>query len=142
VFKLRRRYMHKMYHQLAEIHAITAAQLAECARWLRSDSSLSPIRAGTSQPKHVVMPSMIILAPSPILISHPRPRHGGRIRAVSPRLTRVARARYPSIVRRAHGKANIATSSRTRSRSHATSPPGAPLAMRWSFCVLPWEARK
>jgi hypothetical protein len=23
----------KMYRQLAEIHAITAAQLAECARW-------------------------------------------------------------------------------------------------------------
>jgi hypothetical protein len=23
----------KMYHQLAEIHTITAAQLAECAHW-------------------------------------------------------------------------------------------------------------
>jgi hypothetical protein len=27
----------KMYHQLAEIHAIVAMQLAECARWHQSD---------------------------------------------------------------------------------------------------------
>jgi hypothetical protein len=27
----------KLYHQLVEIHAIVAAQLAECTHWLRFD---------------------------------------------------------------------------------------------------------
>jgi hypothetical protein len=39
----------KMYHQLAEIHAIAAAQLATCAHWCRSDSSPSQVRAGTGR---------------------------------------------------------------------------------------------
>jgi hypothetical protein len=29
----------KLYHQLVEIHAIATAQLAECTRWRRSDST-------------------------------------------------------------------------------------------------------
>jgi hypothetical protein len=36
----------KMYHQLAEIHAITAVQLTECARWHRSNQTPIPVRAG------------------------------------------------------------------------------------------------
>jgi hypothetical protein len=54
----------KMYHQLAEIHAIPTAQLVECARWLRSDSTLNPIQARTHWSKPVVLPSTIRLAPS------------------------------------------------------------------------------
>jgi hypothetical protein len=38
----------KMYRQLAEIHAITATQLAECAHWRRSDSTPSLTWAGVS----------------------------------------------------------------------------------------------
>jgi hypothetical protein len=46
----------KMYHQLVEIHAITAAQLAECAHW--HQSSLDGMVAcgdggGGSRRKHV-----------------------------------------------------------------------------------------
>jgi hypothetical protein len=36
----------KMYHQLAEIHAITAVQLTECARWHRSNQTPILVRAG------------------------------------------------------------------------------------------------
>jgi aminoglycoside phosphotransferase (APT) family kinase protein len=39
----------KMYHQLAEIHAIPTAQLAECAHWCWSDSTPSPVWAGTDR---------------------------------------------------------------------------------------------
>jgi hypothetical protein len=55
----------KMHDQLEEIHAFTAMQLAECARWRRSESTPSSARAGTSQSRPVVTPSMIRLAPSP-----------------------------------------------------------------------------
>jgi hypothetical protein len=55
----------KLYHQLAEIHAITIAQLAECTRWSRSDSTPSPIRVGTSRQGPDKMPSMTSGAPSP-----------------------------------------------------------------------------
>jgi hypothetical protein len=33
--------MDKLYLQMAEIHTITTAQLAECVRWHRSDSTPS-----------------------------------------------------------------------------------------------------
>jgi hypothetical protein len=39
----------KMYHQLAEIYAITATQLAECALWCRSNSTPSPVWARTGR---------------------------------------------------------------------------------------------
>jgi hypothetical protein len=38
--------MDKMYHQLAEIHAIAAAQLAECACWCRSNRTSSLVWVG------------------------------------------------------------------------------------------------
>jgi hypothetical protein len=38
-----------MYHQLAEIHVIVAAQLVECACWRRLDPTSSPIQAGISR---------------------------------------------------------------------------------------------
>jgi hypothetical protein len=37
-----------LYHQLAEIHAITATQLVECARWRPSDPTSSPVHARAS----------------------------------------------------------------------------------------------
>jgi hypothetical protein len=36
----------ELYHQLVEIHAITATQLVEGARWRCSDSTPSPIWVG------------------------------------------------------------------------------------------------
>jgi hypothetical protein len=55
----------KMYRQLAEIHTIAAAQLAECAHWHRYDSTPSPVRAGTGCQWPAVMLSATRLAPSP-----------------------------------------------------------------------------
>jgi hypothetical protein len=55
----------KMYHQLAEIHAITDVQLAECACWRQSDPTPSPVRVGTGQQRLTVKPSVARLAPSP-----------------------------------------------------------------------------
>jgi hypothetical protein len=54
-----------MYRQLAEIHAITYAQLAECSCWLRSDSTASPFSARAGRPKPIMTPSTIRLASSP-----------------------------------------------------------------------------
>jgi hypothetical protein len=48
----------KLYHQLAEIHTVTTAQLAECARSCRSDSTPSPVWARTGQQRPNEMPSM------------------------------------------------------------------------------------
>jgi hypothetical protein len=39
----------KLYHYLAEIHPIAAAQLVECAWWRRFDSTPSPIRVKTGR---------------------------------------------------------------------------------------------
>jgi hypothetical protein len=39
----------RMYHQLVEIHAITAAQLAECTRGHRFDPTSSMVQAETGQ---------------------------------------------------------------------------------------------
>jgi hypothetical protein len=55
----------KMYHQLVEIDAITAAQLAECAQWRRFDPSPSLVRARTGLQRPVMKPSVVRLAPSP-----------------------------------------------------------------------------
>jgi hypothetical protein len=54
----------RMYHQLVEIHAIIAAQLAECARWHRTNSTPGSARARTSWPSSDAMPSAIRLTPS------------------------------------------------------------------------------
>jgi hypothetical protein len=134
----------KMHDQLEEIHAFTAMQLAECARWRRSKSTPSSARAGTSQSRPVVTPSMIRLAPSPLLTSHPRPCHGsGRDCAVNHRFAakfaRVAWARCPNITHRACDRSDITTSSRARLRIRTTSPPSAPPAMRRSCFALHGE---
>jgi hypothetical protein len=41
--------LHRMYRQLAEIHAIAAAQLVECAHWCRTDSTRRLVRATPSE---------------------------------------------------------------------------------------------
>jgi hypothetical protein len=38
-----------MYHQQAEIHAITATQMAECAHWRHYDSTPGLVWAGTGR---------------------------------------------------------------------------------------------
>jgi hypothetical protein len=73
----------KMYCQLAEIHTIATVQLAECAHWLRSDSTPGPVWAETSQSTPIMMPSTIKLVPSPPTDFSPQAllwwqgRHGG-----------------------------------------------------------------
>jgi hypothetical protein len=59
-----------MYYQLVEIHTTATAQLGECARWRRSDSTPSPARARVGRLRPVTMPSMISLAPSPAVVMH------------------------------------------------------------------------
>jgi hypothetical protein len=89
------------------------------------------------------MPSMIRLAPSPLLISHPKPRYGSRVGVARPKLTAklasVARAHCLSTTCRAHDRADMVTSSGTRSRSRTSSLPSAPPAMRQSCFTLPRE---
>jgi hypothetical protein len=55
----------RMFRQLAKFHAITTAQLVECARWHRTDSTPHSAQAGTSRPMSGVVPSTTRLAPSP-----------------------------------------------------------------------------
>jgi hypothetical protein len=54
-----------LYHQLAEIHAITATQLVECARWRPSDPTSSPVHARASWQRPNVEPSAARMAPPP-----------------------------------------------------------------------------
>jgi hypothetical protein len=54
-----------MYHQLAEIHAIAAMQLAKCVHWRRSDSIASPVWAGAGRQRHAATPFAARLVPSP-----------------------------------------------------------------------------
>jgi hypothetical protein len=126
----------KMYRQLAEIHIIPTAQLAECAHWLWYDSTLSTIRARTGLLRTIETPSTIRLAPSPLLISCPRLGQCGRISVASPKCNRVVRACCLSAACGARGKVDISTSSRTRSRSYATSPPRTLLVTRRSSSSL------
>jgi hypothetical protein len=55
----------RMYIQLAEIHFIAVAQLAECGHWHQTDSTPRSVRVGMSRPRPGVAPSAITLAPSP-----------------------------------------------------------------------------
>jgi hypothetical protein len=56
--------MDRLYRQLAEIHAITAMQLAECACWRQSDPTPSLVQAGIGWQRPTMMPSVTRLAPS------------------------------------------------------------------------------
>jgi hypothetical protein len=48
----------KMYHQLAEIQTIATTQLAECARWHRSDRATHLDQAGADRQRPTIMPSV------------------------------------------------------------------------------------
>jgi histidine ammonia-lyase len=54
-----------MYHQVVEIHAITAAQLVECAHRRRTGSTPRLTRSGASRSRPSTGPSATRLAPSP-----------------------------------------------------------------------------
>jgi hypothetical protein len=55
----------KMYHQLAEIHAIVGAQLPKCTRWHRSDQTPRSIWARAEWWGPDVAPSAMQTAPPP-----------------------------------------------------------------------------
>jgi hypothetical protein len=55
----------KMYHQLAEVHAIAATQLADCAHRHRSDPTSTSVRVGIGWQKPATIPSALRLALSP-----------------------------------------------------------------------------
>jgi hypothetical protein len=69
----------RLYRQLMEIHAIGATQLAECARWHRSDPTPSPVQARTSRLGTDGMPYATMTAPplSTSLFSHVSLRQPG-----------------------------------------------------------------
>jgi hypothetical protein len=93
----------KMYHQLAEIHAIPTAQLVECARWHRIDSTPSLAQAGTSWPRPGVTPSTIRLAPSPPMdFSSQTPLWRWQMRRNEPQVHRQARQCSASVLLKHH----------------------------------------
>jgi hypothetical protein len=55
--------VNKMYRQLAEIHAITAAQLAECTRWCRSNPTPNTAQTGIGWREPATEPSTTRTAP-------------------------------------------------------------------------------
>jgi hypothetical protein len=77
----------KMYHQLAEIHAITATQLMECTCWHCSDStpSLVCVRTGRQRPDET--PSVTRMVPPPLTDSPPKPCCVNEAHMLSPRCT-------------------------------------------------------
>jgi hypothetical protein len=58
--------VYKMYHQLAEIHAIATMQLTECTHWPRSDPTPSPVWVDTGRQGPNEMPSMTRTTPLPL----------------------------------------------------------------------------
>jgi hypothetical protein len=56
----------KMYHQLAEIHAITAVKLAECAHWHQSNLTPNVAHASVGWQGPATVPSVTRAAPSPL----------------------------------------------------------------------------
>jgi hypothetical protein len=55
--------MDGLYCQLVEIHAITAIQLAECARWRRSNRTSNAAYAGAGWQGPAMVPSMTRMVP-------------------------------------------------------------------------------
>jgi hypothetical protein len=55
----------KLYHQLAQIHAIAAAQLAECACWHRSEQAPSLVQVESGRQGPNATPSAMRIAPLP-----------------------------------------------------------------------------
>jgi hypothetical protein len=75
----------KIYHQLAEIHTIATAQLAECARWRRSN--MIPKAGHTNDGgQGPAEPSTTRMAPLQLTDFSPKPRCGSEAHASKPRL--------------------------------------------------------
>jgi hypothetical protein len=123
-----------MYHQLVEIHAITTAQLVECARWHWADSTPCSGQAGTSRPKPGVVPTVTRLAPSPptdFLSQAPLWPWQGRCN-----WPHACCQLHPVTTNGGRDKANRAASSEARSRSRMMSSLNTPSTMRQS-CSAP-----
>jgi hypothetical protein len=124
-----------LYHQLAEIHAITAVQLAECARWHRSDPTSSPVGKGPLR-----CPSQQGWHRRHHVISHPGPCGGNGVIMSNPKLTdRLAKGTQACDPNAAHGtraKVNVVTFLGTPLRRCTTLPSSMPLAMRWPNFAL------
>jgi hypothetical protein len=73
-----------LFRQLMEIQAIAVVQLAECARWHRSDSTPCSVWAGTGWQGPNKMPSMTRVAPPPLTDFTPKPRCGDEAHMSSP----------------------------------------------------------
>jgi hypothetical protein len=72
-----------LYCQLTKIHAIGAAQLAECALWHCSNSSPSPVRFRTDRRSLDGMPSATRMAPPPPVDFSPKLHCGSKARVMS-----------------------------------------------------------
>jgi hypothetical protein len=72
-----------LYCQLTKIHAIGAAQLAECALWRCSNSSPSPVRFRTDRRSLDGMPSATRMAPPPPVDFSPKLHCGSKARVMS-----------------------------------------------------------
>jgi hypothetical protein len=59
----------RLYRQLAEMHAITTAQLAECIHWRRVHSTSSPVHIRASSQKPVAVPSATRMTSPPTGLS-------------------------------------------------------------------------
>jgi hypothetical protein len=55
----------KLYHQLAEIHAITIVQLVECTHWRWSDPTSNLVHTMADWQRHAVEPFAERMAPPP-----------------------------------------------------------------------------
>jgi hypothetical protein len=72
----------KIYHQLVEIHALTAAQLAECARWRRSNPTSNAAHASGDWRGPTMESSTMRTVPLPLTDFSPHaslPQRGPRV---------------------------------------------------------------
>jgi hypothetical protein len=59
--------VNRQYHQLAEIHTITAAELAECARWCQFSPASNAAYAGAGWRGPTIEPSVARMVTPPVI---------------------------------------------------------------------------
>jgi hypothetical protein len=111
----------RLYRQLAEIHAISVAQLAKCTWWHHSDANPSPIWFRTDRWSPNGMPPTTRMAPLPPVDFSPKLRYGSKACVMSPWYSG-RRARDPN-----SAGGNRATTSPADEGGMASTPRG-----RWS----------
>jgi hypothetical protein len=74
----------RLYCQLTEIHTISVAQLAKCARWCRSDANASPVRFRTDRWSPDGTPSATRMAPPPPVNFYLKLCYGSKACVMSP----------------------------------------------------------